>query len=131
VTTGVAPSAAPGLPTGAMVASNGRFVPVPEFELYRSDGSCGGLVVGGARPAAATPIEAISLEMTECDVARRAGAPDKIELAVNERGERFLAMTYGSGERPRIYRFASGRLVSIEALPPVRGASAKPSKATR
>jgi hypothetical protein len=58
--------------------------------------------------------------MTECEVARLAGPPDKIEFSVNERGERFLIMTYARAERPRRYRFAAGRLISVEVLTPPR-----------
>jgi hypothetical protein len=95
----------------------GRNELVPDNELYRSDGSCGGLTLGAGSAFRTAPGDPISLEMTECDVARRAGPPDKIEIAANARGERFLTMTYVRGERPRIFRFASGRLVGIEALP--------------
>lgn len=63
----------------------------------------------------------IALQMTECDVVRRAGTPDNIEFGGSERGERALVLTYRSGSRPGIYRFADGRLYSIE-----RGAEAPP-----
>jgi hypothetical protein len=92
---------------------------IRESELYRSEASCGGVALGSARPLS-VPTDAISLGMTECDVARRAGAPDKIEIGTGERGEPLLVMTYARGERPRIYRFAAGRLVAIEALAPQR-----------
>lgn len=88
--------------------------PVPESELYRSEASCGG-ALGSGRAGAAAPSD-IALEMTECEVARRIGAPDRVELSANERGERVLALTYARGERPRIYRFAGGRLTGIDAL---------------
>jgi hypothetical protein len=88
--------------------------PVPESELYRSEASCGG-GLGSGRVGVAAPSE-IALEMTECEVARRIGAPDRVELRADERGERVLALTYARGERPRIYRFAGGRLTGIDAL---------------
>ena len=59
----------------------------------------------------------ISLQMTECEVVSRAGAPDNIEVGVNERGERAVALTFMRGARPGIYRFAAGRLNSIERGP--------------
>jgi len=92
---------------------------VPPDELYRSDGSCGGMMLGpGGSSGAVLPASGgISLEMTECDVARRAGPPDKVEISANPRGERFLTLSYLRGQRQRIYHFASGRLVSIENLP--------------
>jgi len=73
----------------------------------------------------------ISLQMTECDVVRRAGATDQIEFGTTERGGRALTLTYTGGPRPGIYRFADGRLVSIErvpepAAPPAAAKSKKP-----
>jgi len=88
--------------------------PVPESELYRSDASCGGLAPGGRAVAVAD----VTLDMTECEVARRVGAPEKVDLSANERGERVLLLTYTRGEHPRVYRFAGGRLAGFEALAP-------------
>ena len=99
--------------------SVGRSGAIPESELYQSEMSCGGIALGSGRPAS-LPSGTISLDMTECDVARRAGAPDKIEMSTGARGERLLVMTYARGERPRIYRFAAGRLAGIEAFAPAR-----------
>jgi hypothetical protein len=59
----------------------------------------------------------IALQMTECDVVRRAGQPEGIEFGANPGGERTLVLTYMRGPRPGIYRFASGRLQSIERGP--------------
>jgi hypothetical protein len=59
----------------------------------------------------------IALQMTECDVIRRAGAPERLEFGTNERGERTVVITYVRGVRPGIYRFAGGRLYSIERAP--------------
>ena len=93
-------------------------------ELVGPDGQC---VAAGPEPVpagsagaagqAAAPVGGISLQMTECDVIRRAGAAEKFELGVNERGERSLVLTYVRGPAPGIYRFAGGRLVSIERAP--------------
>ena len=55
----------------------------------------------------------IALEMSECDVIQRAGAPANIQIGANQRGERTAVLTYG-GDRAGLYRFVSGRLVSIE-----------------
>jgi hypothetical protein len=60
---------------------------------------------------------AIALEMTECEVVKRAGPADRVDITVNERGERIAAMTYAEAVRPGLYRFRSGRLFSIERLP--------------
>ena len=43
--------------------------------------------------------------MTECEVVRRAGAVEKMELAADEGGERVLVLTYLHGPWPGIYRF--------------------------
>jgi hypothetical protein len=66
----------------------------------------------------------VALDMSECDVVQRAGAPDNIAFGAG--GERSLVLTYVRGERPGIYRFRSGRLVSIE-----RGAEPEPEKRAR
>jgi len=68
----------------------------------------------GALPAAQG---GISLQMTECEVVRRAGVPERVDLGANERGERSVVLTYSRGLRPGVYRFASGRLVSVERGP--------------
>jgi hypothetical protein len=59
----------------------------------------------------------IALQMTECVVVRRAGAPERLEFGTNERGERTVVITYIRGDRPGVYRFAGGRLHSIERAP--------------
>ena len=72
--------------------------------------------------------------MTECDVVRRAGAPDNIQVGSNERGERETVLTYARGTRPGLYRFAAGRLYSIEGVaappapPPTAKKGAKPAR---
>ena len=80
-------------------------------ELVGPDGQC---VPAGPE---SVPAGGVTLQMTECDVIRRAGAAEKFELGVNERGERSLLLTYSRGPSPGIYRFAGGRLVSIERAP--------------
>lgn len=111
---GTAYAAPPPGSSGPMIASNGRLAPVIASDLYRSEASCG---YTGA-PGMSGGDYGIALEMTECEVARRSGPADKVELTGNERGVRFLTLTYTQGERPRIYRFAGGRLIGIEMLPP-------------
>ena len=54
--------------------------------------------------------------MTECQVVGIAGYTDRIEVSANERGERVVTLTYLSGDRPGIYHFRSGRLVSMERV---------------
>jgi hypothetical protein len=70
-------------------------------------------------PAEATEIVpgGIALDMTECDVVRRAGPADDVEIGTNPRGQRTSVLTFMRGERPGIYRFVSGRLTSMERGP--------------
>jgi hypothetical protein len=95
--------------------------PVAPTELVDAQGLC-----PGAAPAAASvdPSVAVqrgvSLDMTECEVVRRLGAPQAAEVT-QPRGERSVVLTYTVGERAGIYRFAGGRLTSIE-----RGEEAPP-----
>ena len=73
----------------------------------------------------------IALQMTECDVVRRAGPPERLEFGSGERGQRTVVITYIRGPRPGIYRFADGRLFSIERAPeppPTARQKAKPAK---
>ena len=89
---------------------------VPPTELYRSEASCG-TMVPGAGGFASADVSNISLQMTECEVARHHGPPDKVELGTLPNGARSLTLFYLRGPRPRIYHFAYGRLVAIENLP--------------
>ena len=68
--------------------------------------------------------------MTECDVVRRAGQAEKVDFGVNDRGERTVTLTYVRGPSPGIYRFAGGRLASIEGAPAPPPAPAKPEGGT-
>jgi len=104
--------------------------PASANDLVGPDGQCAA-VAEAAQPtadAAAVEQSGIALQMTECDVVRRAGAPDRVELGANERGERSAVVTYLRGAHPGIYRFVSGRLVSIERAPEP-AAPARPQKA--
>jgi hypothetical protein len=101
-------------------------------DLVGPDGQCaGGRQEQAVDPATGTPAAGISLQMTECDVVNRIGAPDRVDLGSTERGERAAVLTYTRGARPGIYRFSSGRLVSIERgaeAPPERPKKAAPQK---
>jgi len=70
----------------------------------------------GAEPAAPTVAGGIALTMTECQVVRRAGPPQHVDLGANAGGERSVVMTYTQGQWPGIYRFRGGRLAEIEAV---------------
>src|SRR4051812_12789211 len=90
--------------------------------LINPDGSCSAPVTDPEFAAGG----GIALDMSECDVVQRAGAPDNIEVGPGPRGDRALVLTYARGERPGIYRFVAGRLISME-----RGAEPEPEKPVR
>lgn len=95
--------------------SVGNAVPVQELrpvtpaDLVGPQGQCAGT---GADAAASGG--GIALQMTECEVVGRAGAPQNVEFGTTEQGERSVTLTYTAGPRPGIYRFAGGRLYAIE-----------------
>ena len=109
--------------------------PAAPHELVGPDGQCAYAPTDANADPAAAPGQVqggIALQMTECDVVRRAGMPEQVELGRNERGERSAVLTYLRGARPGIYRFASGRLYSIERGPeppaPARQQKSAPKK---
>lgn len=104
--------------------------PVSAADLADPSGSCAGAGEPGVPPVPA----AIALEMTECDVVKRAGVAEKTEIGTNDRRERIATLSYFRGERPGIYTFIDGRLKSMELAPEVPGSQktakkpAKPAK---
>lgn len=118
--------------------------PVTADELVTADGACPGMAppVGPADAnaltdgAAGAPVPStqgtVALGHTECDVIRGIGAPDSVNLANNERGDRVAVVNYSQGQRAGIYTFTAGRLTSIERLPePVAPRTAKPRSRKR
>jgi hypothetical protein len=85
----------------------------PAAEFVDAEGRC-----GGAGEAALTGA-GIALDMSECEVVRRAGIPSRVDISRNERGERVTTLTYLTGPQPGIYRFIVGFLVSIERPPEI------------
>ena len=89
----------------------GELRPVTAADLVGPQGQCAGsgsdtsLVQGG-----------IALEMTECEVVKRAGTPEDVQVGTNGRGERTVTLTYNSGPRPGIYHFTGGRLYDIDRV---------------
>ena len=83
----------------------------------------------GAPPTAALVPGGITLQMTECDVVRRAGTPEKVDLGADVRGDRAVVLTYIRGPLPGVYRFSAGRLFAIERAPeaPPTGKPQKPA----
>jgi hypothetical protein len=104
--------------------------PVTAADLVDQQGQCAAPAGPDAAEAGGLVRGGISLQMTECEVVRRAGTPDQIEFGTTDRGGRALTLTYAGGPRPGIYRFADGRVVSIERgpEPPAPPPSAKPKK---
>jgi hypothetical protein len=94
--------------TVATAPTNTELRPVTPADLVDPQGRCAGVGQDAAGRGG------IALEMTECEVVGRAGAPENIELGTTDRGERSVTLTYKSGPRPGIYRFAGGRLYAIE-----------------
>jgi hypothetical protein len=88
-------------------------------DLIGPDGQCAaGRPEQAAEPAPGAPAAVgISLQMTECDVVKRAGQVEKIDFGADADGQRSVVMTYLQGPWPGIYRFTAGRLVSIERAP--------------
>ncbi|HEY1364389.1 MAG TPA: hypothetical protein VGF60_19260 [Xanthobacteraceae bacterium] len=124
--------------------------PITKADLVGPEGQCAGSPSEQAAQAAgdpaappgapaAAPLVAggISLQMTECDVVRRAGIAENVDFGVNDRGERAVVLTYLKGPWPGVYRFAGGRLVSIERAPappeppPAPAKPQKPKKAAK
>jgi hypothetical protein len=88
---------------------------------------------GTANGGAASVRTGVSLGMTECQVVRALGHTDRIEISTNESGQRSVTLTYLIGERPGVYRFVAGQLVSLERAgeAPAAPKPAKPKAAKK
>ena len=73
---------------------------------------------------------AVALEMTECDVVKRAGFPERVDIGSTERNERQVTLTYTGGTRPGVYMFVAGRLKSMSGMTQVMP-RAGPNRANR
>jgi hypothetical protein len=105
-------------------------------DVIDSDGRCMGAGISAMKdqdqrnlPGRMPSPTAIIFDMTECEVVKRIGPPDRIDIGVNARGERATGLTYANAERAGLYRFRSGRLYSIERLAEPRVES-KPARRT-
>ena len=132
------------LPSMAAPVAVGALPAVTAEELVDSEGRCAGaspdpsaagMAAAGGDPVtvpanAALAAGGIGLSMTECEVVKRAGPPEKVELGSNDRAERTATLSYIHGPRPGIYGFVAGRVVSIERAPepPAPPKPAKPAK---
>jgi hypothetical protein len=84
----------------------------------------------GLPPEQAPPqsmVRGVGLGMSECDVVSVLGHTDQIQVTGTQGGQREVVLTYVQGPRPGVYRFAAGRLVSIERGPEAP-APVKPDK---
>ena len=70
----------------------------------------------GVPPEVRSGPRGVALSMTECQVVQLAGYTDRVEIGADPLGRRMVTLTYMTGERPGIYRFADGRLVSMERV---------------
>jgi hypothetical protein len=124
--------------------------PVAADDLVDASGRCAGAYVppveSSGEPGSQAPVtvqqagvpmipSAVALEMSECDVVKRAGFPERVEIGASERNERTAVLTYSGGPRPGVYSFVEGRLKSMERGPepvPQARPAKKPAKpATR
>lgn len=110
--------------------------PVAQADLVDSSGNCAGASVptGAGQDnvslqQAGVPLipAAIALEMSECDVVKRAGIAEKVDIGVNDQKIRTATLTYSRGQFPGVYNFVDGRLRSMERGPEPP-AQAKPAK---
>ena len=101
--------------------------PVGPADFVDGEGLC---AAPAASDAASTP-RGVSLEMTECEVARALGKPQSVEVTPQADGQRRTILTYATGERAGIYQFVGGRLKGIERgnePPPPAVAKKSPAK---
>ena len=121
--------------------------PVAPDDLVDASGRCAGAYgppvesagdqPGSQSPATGRPAgvpmipSAIALDMSECDIVKRAGFPERVEIGATARNERTATLTYVSGPRPGVYSFVEGRLKSMERgpePPPAPKTAKKPAK---
>jgi hypothetical protein len=115
-----APTAAALFRPTSVVAFRDRVLPaVAPEDLVNANGQCAGAGVAATENGEPVPMvpAAIALEMSECDVVKRAGTAERVEIGANERRERTATLTYTNGQRPGIYSFTAGRLTALERAP--------------
>lgn len=82
---------------------------------------------GGESAGLATLGVGVALNMTECEVVQRLGAPERVSVGQNEGNQRVVSMTYTRGNWPGVYQFTAGRLTVMERA----AAAAAPARARR
>ena len=118
-----------------LVDASGRCAAAASAPAPGPDVAGGGQAGAGSAPAAQLSGHPIVLKMSECDLVGAAGAPQDIQIGANERGDRTTTLEYKAGVHAGIYRFVSGRLVSVERVegapaPAQKPPARKPKQAT-
>ncbi len=99
--------------------------PQPAAQPIAAPASADGPVGSAAGDLAGAPlIGGVALGMSECETVRRAGLASNVNIAVGDKGERKVVLTYLEGNWPGVYTFSAGRLKEIAAAP-VQPKSAK------
>jgi len=114
--------------------------PITANDLVDANGACPRYVVpspppmAGAGPAAG-PTDATSLlgagvaiGMSECDIVARLGQPAAVNVGRSPGGDRAVALTFNSGPRPGVYRFAGGRLTEMDRVEVPQAPAPEPAK---
>ena len=100
--------------------------PVTAADYVSADGSCAEAAAAAESSSEPKVAGAVALQMTECAVVRMLGAPEKVDIGANARGERLTKLFYSRGERPGLYSFTAGQLTEIERV--AEPSPAKPQK---
>jgi hypothetical protein len=120
--------------------------PITANDLVDANGACPRYVAPAPPPTAGAAPEAagsgsttdlvsllgggVAIGMSECDVVARLGQPTAVNIGGSPGGGRAVVLTFQSGPRPGVYRFAGGRLdemdrVEMPAAPPAEPAKKK------
>jgi len=100
--------------------------PATQQDMVDDQGRCmggGPAATDGAAPGGADAAGSqtlglgVALNMTECEVVHRLGAPERVSFGQNERNERTATLTYTRGNWPGLYQFTAGRLTVMESVP--------------
>jgi hypothetical protein len=88
--------------------------PLNPADFVNADGSCAGAAPeeGSDQPSST----AVGLTTPECVAVRMLGAPEKVDIGANERGERQVKLLYSRGTYPGLYVFTAGRLTEIQRV---------------
>jgi hypothetical protein len=116
------------------IPSTFRRAPLTPADYINADGSCAEVAApeGGEPPG---PTGAVALQMSECAVVRALGAPEKVDISANARGDRTAQLLYSRGDRPGLYSFTGGQLTQVERVaeppPPPKQQKKPPAKPAR